>query len=278
MVIAVWRQSLGVAGPVASSLVHPLGGGRLVQPEEVSEDRGGELGGQIEQRGPASGLGVDADAPETLAEPGRGDRAAGQVPGEQPGGGGRGTDAPVAAPVTDQLEDSVGQRAGDGHVVPSEPDERLAVAAGDLTGGHNGDAGQRLAVEQQQAAGHPVGGVERGVAQQPGGQCPALVLAEGRAGRARRHRYRQPPAVAAHGGPGQEIPGQAGGGPGVQPLVDVGLAAGAQRGAAAAEPGEQARGGADVVAGVRGGGARPGGACGAGAQPAHHLPGGVGLH
>ena len=40
----------------------------------------------------------------------------------------------------------------------------------------------------------------------------------------------------------------------------------------------QARGGADVVAGVRGGGARPGGGCSAGPQPPHHLPGGVGLH
>ena len=86
--------------------------------------------------------------------------AAGQVPGEQRGGGGRGTDAPVPAPVTISWRNSVGQRAGDGHVVPSEPDKRLAVAAGDLTGGHNGDAGQRLA-DQQQAAGDPVGGVER---------------------------------------------------------------------------------------------------------------------
>ena len=79
-------------------------------------------------------------------------------------------------------------------------------------------------------------------------------------------------------GPGQEIPGQAGRRPGAQPLVDVGLPAGGEFGAAAAEPGEQARGGADAVAGVRGGGARPGGGCGAGPQPPHHLPGGVGLH
>jgi hypothetical protein len=64
----------------------------------------------------------------------------------------------------------------------------------------------------------------------------------------------------------------------VQPLVDVSLPAGAQLCAAASEPGEQARGGADAVAGVRGGGARPGGGRGAGPQPAHHLPGGVGLH
>ena len=93
-----------------------------MQSEEVGQNCGGELGGEVEEGGAASGLGVDADAPETLAEPGCGDGAAGQVPGEQPGGGGRGTDAAVAAPVADELENSVGERAGDGDVVPSEPD------------------------------------------------------------------------------------------------------------------------------------------------------------
>ena len=37
-----------------------------MQAEEVGEDRGGELGGEVEEGGTASGLGVDADAPETL--------------------------------------------------------------------------------------------------------------------------------------------------------------------------------------------------------------------
>ena len=131
----------------------------------------------------------------------------------------------MAAAVADQLEDGAGERAGDRHVMTAEPEGRLVVVAGDLAGRHGGDAGQRLAVEQEQAPGNPVGGVERGVVQQPGGQRPPLVLADGGAGRARRCRDAQLPAVAAGRGPGQEIPGQAGRRPGAQPLVDVGLPA-----------------------------------------------------
>jgi hypothetical protein len=54
-----------------------------------------------------------------------------------------------------------------GHPGPQqpEPDEHLLIGAGDLAGGHDGDARQRLAVKQQQAAGDPVGGVERVVVQ-----------------------------------------------------------------------------------------------------------------
>jgi hypothetical protein len=60
-----------------------------VEAEDVGEDRGRDLGSEVEQGGPASGLGVDADGPQSFAERGRGDRAAGQVPGKQPDRGGR---------------------------------------------------------------------------------------------------------------------------------------------------------------------------------------------
>jgi hypothetical protein len=89
--------------------MHPFGGGGFVQAEEIGEDCGRELRGEVEQRGPAAALGVDADGPQAFAEPGRGDRAAGQVPGEQPGRGGRRADAAVAAPLADQLEDGAGR-------------------------------------------------------------------------------------------------------------------------------------------------------------------------
>jgi len=128
----------------------------------------------------------------------------------QPGGLLRGTDAAVAAPVGDELGDGGGERAGDGHVVAAELDERLLSGAGDLAGGHDGDARWRLAVKQQQAAGDPVGGVERVVVQQPGGVCPSLVLADGGAGWACRGGDVEPLGVPAGGGPGQEVPGQAG--------------------------------------------------------------------
>jgi hypothetical protein len=54
-----------------------------VQAEGVGEDCGRDLGSEVEQGGSSSGLGVDSDGPQPFAERGRGDRAAGQVPGEQ---------------------------------------------------------------------------------------------------------------------------------------------------------------------------------------------------
>ena len=57
-----------------------------VQAEEVGEDGGGQLGGEVEERGPASGLGVGAEGAQAVAEPGSGDRLAGQPAGEQPWG------------------------------------------------------------------------------------------------------------------------------------------------------------------------------------------------
>jgi hypothetical protein len=64
-----------------------------MQAEEIGEDRGGELGGEVEESGAVAGLGVDAEGSQPFAERGRGDGAAGQVPGEQPGGLLRGADA-----------------------------------------------------------------------------------------------------------------------------------------------------------------------------------------
>ena len=38
-----------IAGPVASGLVHPFGGGVLMQAEEGGADSVGELGGEVEE-------------------------------------------------------------------------------------------------------------------------------------------------------------------------------------------------------------------------------------
>ena len=71
-----------VAGPVASGLAHPSDCGAWGQAEEVGEDGGGQLGSKIKQRGPASGLGVDTEGAQAAAEPGSGDRLAGQPAGK----------------------------------------------------------------------------------------------------------------------------------------------------------------------------------------------------
>ncbi|WP_204810416.1 hypothetical protein [Mycobacterium riyadhense] len=64
----------------------------------------------------------------------------------------------------------------------AESDVDGAVTGGDLVGGRGGDPGQLLSVEQQQAAGGPVGGIEGFIVQQSGGQGPPLVGAGGGAG------------------------------------------------------------------------------------------------
>ena len=55
-----------------------------MQAEEVGERGCGDLGCQIGQCGPASGLGSDAEGPESFGEPCPDDGAAGQQPEEQP--------------------------------------------------------------------------------------------------------------------------------------------------------------------------------------------------
>src|SRR5262249_60440874 len=105
------------------------------------------------------------------------DRVAGQAAGEQPWRGGRGSGRGGGAAGVDQFGEGVAERLGDGNVVIAEADVHGAVPAGDLAGGHGGDPGQLLAVEQEQASGGAVGEVEGVVVQQPGGQGPALVLA-----------------------------------------------------------------------------------------------------
>ena len=61
MVIAGSGDLGGVAGPVASGLacpVHCCGG---VEVEQLGEHGGGELDGEVEEGGSATGLGVDTE-------------------------------------------------------------------------------------------------------------------------------------------------------------------------------------------------------------------------
>ena len=67
-------------------------------------------------------------------------------------------------------------------MVFAELDVHGAVTGGDLVGGHGRNPGQLLSVEQQQASGSPVGGIEGFIVQQSGGQGPPLILAGGGAG------------------------------------------------------------------------------------------------
>jgi len=75
----------------------------------------------------------------------------------------------VCPAVAYELGQGRAERFGNRDVVLAEADEDGVVTARDLAGGDCGDAGQLLAVKQEQAAGHAVGGVEAAVVQEPAG-------------------------------------------------------------------------------------------------------------
>ena len=68
----------------------PADGGVDVQPEEVGEDRGREVGREADQRAVAGGSGSDAGAVEQFDQVVVGEVLAGHESGEEPVGGRRG--------------------------------------------------------------------------------------------------------------------------------------------------------------------------------------------
>ena len=74
----------GVGHPVSGAGVLPGDRDLDVDAEQAGEDRGGQFGGELEQRGGAGGPGVDADLVEPFGEPVGADRLAGPPAGQQP--------------------------------------------------------------------------------------------------------------------------------------------------------------------------------------------------
>ncbi len=69
----IWGESsLHQTRGAPSCLVHPSDGGARGEVQGVGEDCGGQLGGEVDEGGPASGHGSDAKGAQALAEPGRG--------------------------------------------------------------------------------------------------------------------------------------------------------------------------------------------------------------
>lgn len=82
-----------------------------------------------------------------------------------------------------------------------------------------------MAVEQHEAAGDPIDGGDVGVVQQPVGESPVVLLAEGRSFAVSGVRQGQRWGELAGSGPAEEVGDFTAqrGRPGQQPLVDVGL-------------------------------------------------------
>lgn len=70
-----------------------------VDAQGAGEDRGGDLGGELEERGAAGLIGPDAELVQALCQLCGADRPSGLAAGEEPGGWGQGPDGGVALAV-----------------------------------------------------------------------------------------------------------------------------------------------------------------------------------
>ena len=162
----------GVGGPVACGCLLPLDGDLDVHAEHPGEDRGGQFGGEGEQRGGSVLPGLQADLLEALAEPVVGEGQSGAAAGEQPRHVVRGADPGLAAAGRDEVADQAGQWLGEDDRRAAEPDRDCVVAEVDVVDGELADGGDALGVEDQQQPSDPVGGRERVVVPASRGSWP----------------------------------------------------------------------------------------------------------
>jgi hypothetical protein len=114
--VALWLSSTasadfcGVVGPVACRETLPVDGDVGVDAQGAGEDRGGDLGGELEERGAAGLVGADPELVQPLRQLCGADRSSGLTFGEELWRRGQGSDRRVALAVRG---DATGQR-GDG--------------------------------------------------------------------------------------------------------------------------------------------------------------------
>jgi hypothetical protein len=119
----------GVAVPGAACAGGPGGGGANVDAEDVGQDGGGDLAGELEHRGVSRSARWDPERDHAASEVVGVDVSAGLTAGEQPpvdlGDGAGGAD--LASPG--QLAEEAGERFGDLDVVLAEADGQVREMA-----------------------------------------------------------------------------------------------------------------------------------------------------
>lgn len=143
-----------VAGPVASGALDPSDGGVDVQAEQVGEDGGGQVRGEVDQRGAAGGAGLDAVGVQLADEPVDAEVPAGHLAREQPA---RRASAPAEHGRRRggrvQFVDQIGQRGRDEHRALVEDQVGLTVTTAELRGFELDDAADGLTVKQDESPG-----------------------------------------------------------------------------------------------------------------------------
>jgi hypothetical protein len=126
-------------------------GGVVAVAEQLAEDRGGDAGGEREQRRGAAGLGMDAELAQAAADPLGPDVGARFGAGQQPRSGG------LCVHGAEQR----GEWVVDLDRVRAELEEDVWAAQVEVVVAEGDDAGDALAVEQDQAARDAGGRLER---------------------------------------------------------------------------------------------------------------------
>ncbi|MFG2585722.1 hypothetical protein [Streptomyces malaysiensis] len=144
----------------------------------AGEDRGGDLGGELEERGAASLVGTNPELVQPLCQLCSADRASRLASGEEPGRQRQGTDDRVALAVrgddAGQFGDGFGQL--DGGI--AEVEAYFLSADLNVLGGQPVDYRRPLGIEEEKQPGEAVFGLAGVVMQEPAGDVPAMFVIE----------------------------------------------------------------------------------------------------
>jgi hypothetical protein len=143
-----------------------------VDAEQAGEDGGGQVGGELEQRGGAVSRGLESESAESLSEGVRADRAPGLPAGKQPRRGTGVAHSGFSATVRHDREGKRGNGFGqhDGLIAEMDPDSPITGV--DVVDRQAADRGRPLGVEQHEQTGEAVFGFDFFVVEQP----PGLTL------------------------------------------------------------------------------------------------------
>lgn len=166
-----------VAAPVSGGEGCPFDCGLVGDADEVGQDRGGDLGGELEQGRVSGASGADAEDVHLESERCSGHGLAGVAAGEQPvaAGPGVGGGCPVGEEASDEGVDD-GRHLDRG---VGEGDQDAAVGfEPDLVGAHGHDAGDGLGEEQDEQSSDADVGTDGVLVEQLACLVPALFVSD----------------------------------------------------------------------------------------------------
>lgn len=125
----------GVGGPVTGGCALPCGGDADVDAEGAGQDRGGQVGGELEEGGGSSSAGLDAELAQSFDHPEGAEVLSGSSAGEQPWGFTVAADGGVTGSGLHEFADHLVERLGDQDRFSTEPQPHLRPGDLDVVDG-----------------------------------------------------------------------------------------------------------------------------------------------